>query len=143
MPQLNAYLAFDGNCAEAMRFYERALGGKMNGMMTVGQSPMAEQMPPGSGDRIMHSELKLDGGVLMAADTMQCGEGSPPYEGIKGVSLALTFSSAAEAAAAFGKLGEGGKVTMPLDKTFWAETFGMLTDRFGVNWIINGGMLQS
>jgi PhnB protein len=143
MPQLNAYLAFDGNCAEAMRFYERALGGKIDKMMTGAQSPMAEQMPPGSAERIMHAELRLQDGVLMAADTMHCGDDSPPYEGIKGVSLALSFASPAEAAAAFDKLAEGGKVTMPLEKTFWAETFGMLTDRFGVQWIINGGMIES
>jgi PhnB protein len=136
MLQLNAYLGFDGTCAAAMRFYERALGGKIEMMMTNAQSPMADQMPPGSGERIMHARLALDNGVLMAGDTPP----GRPYEGMKGFSLALTYPTAGEAKDVFNTLAEGGQVTMPLQKTFWAEAFGMLTDRFGTPWIINGGM---
>ena len=67
MPQLNAYITFNGNCAEAMQFYETALDGKLQGMMKNSQSPMAAQLPPGSGDLVMHAHLVLDNGVLMAS----------------------------------------------------------------------------
>jgi PhnB protein len=140
MPQLNAYLGFDGNCAEAMRFYERVLGGKIEMMMTTGESPMREQIPPGNEGRIMHARMALDQYVLMAGDAMVgCGE---PYQGMKGFSLTLSYPSAAEAKPVFEALSEGGKITMPLQKTFWAESFGMLTDRFGTPWIINGGLID-
>jgi PhnB protein len=134
MPQLNAYLTFDGNCAEAMRFYERILGGKLD-IMTFGQSPMSDQMPPGSGDRVMHARLTLDGGVLMASDSMP----GQPFDGIRGCGLALNYPQAADARRIFDALAEGGRVTMPPEKTFWAELFGMVVDRFGTPWLINGG----
>jgi PhnB protein len=132
MPTLDAYLFFDGNCAEAMRFYERTLGGKLE-MMTHAQSPIAGQTPPGSADRIMHARLDLDGRSLMASDSMA----GQPYAGMKGFSLSLTYPTAAEAKRIFDALAEGGNVTMPLQKTFWAEAFGMLVDRFGTSWMIN------
>jgi PhnB protein len=138
MRQLHAYLTFDGNCADAMRFYERTLGGALE-MMTFGQSPMASQSPPGSADRIMHSRLSFDGNVLMASDSMP----GQPYQGMHGFSLSLTFPSTAAAKSAFDGLAEGGRVTMPLDKTFWAEAFGMLVDRFGVPWMINYEVARS
>lgn len=140
MPLLNAYIGFDGNCAEAMRFYERVLGGKIEMMMTNGESPMRDQMPAGSEDRVMHARLVLDQGVLMAGDAMLGCE--PPYQGMKGFSLTLSYANAAEAKPVFEALSEGGKVSMPLQKTFWAESFGMLTDRFGTPWIINGGLVD-
>jgi PhnB protein len=135
MPQLDTYLIFDGNCAEAMRFYERTLGGKMEMMMTHAQSPMAAQMPPGMAERIMHARLSLGDRVLMASDTMA----GQPYEGMHGFSLALVYPSVADANKTFDALAEGGKVTMPMQKTFWVEAFGMLTDRYGTSWMINGG----
>jgi PhnB protein len=138
MPQLNAYLSFDGNCAEAMRFYQKSIGGVIESMITNAETPMCDQLPPGTGDRIMHARLRLDGGVLMACDSMH----GQPYEGMKGISMTLTYATPAEAAPVFDKLAEGGKVTMPMAKTFWAESFGMLIDRFGTTWLINGGMLQ-
>jgi PhnB protein len=135
MHQLNAYLFFDGNCADAMRFYERTLGGKLE-MMTHADSPMAAQTPPGSADRIMHARLGLDGGVLMASDSMV----GQPYGGMKGFSLALEYPTVADARRVFDALAEGGQVTMPMQKTFWAEAFGMLVDRFGTPWMVNGPM---
>lgn len=138
MPQLNAYISFNGNCAEAMRFYETALDGKLEAMMLNSQSPMAGQLPPGSADLVMHSCLALDGGVLMAGDAMPgCGGA---YEGMKGFSLTLTYPDASQARDIFARLSEGGKVTMPVESTFWADAFGMLVDRYGTPWIINGGM---
>jgi len=135
MPQHNAYIFFDGTCAEAMRFYERALRGKLD-LLTHAQSPIADQTPPGSADRIMHARLVFDGGTLMASDTMA----GQPSEGMKGFSLSLVYPTAAEGKRIFDALSQGGKVTMPFDKTFWAEGFGMLVDRFGTPWMVGGGM---
>ena len=131
--QLDAYLTFDGNCAEAMRFYQRTLGGKLD-LMTHAQSPIAAQTPPGSENRIMHARLSLDGRLLMASDSMV----GHPYAGMKGFSLSLIYPTVAEAQRVFNTLAEGGKVIMPLDKTFWARAFGMLVDRFGTPWMVNG-----
>jgi PhnB protein len=135
MHQLNTYLFFDGTCADAMRFYERTLGGKLS-LMTHADSPMAAQMPPGSADRILHARLDFDGGMLMASDSMA----GQPYGGMKGFSLSLIYPTAAEARRMFDTLAQGGQVTMPMDKTFWAEAFGMLVDRFGTPFMVNGGM---
>jgi len=139
MPQLDAYLTFDGNCADAMRFYERTLGGKLEMMMTHAESPMAAQTPPGSADRIMHARLVIDGRILMASDSMV----GHPYEGMKGFSLSLVYPTVSDAQRAFDALAEGGRVNMLLQKTFWAEAFGMLVDRFGTPWMINGAMASS
>jgi len=133
MLQLDTYLTFDGNCAEAMRFYQRTLGGKLD-LMTHAQSPMAAQTPPGSENRIMHARLALDGRLLMASDSMV----GHPYEGMKGFSLSLIYPTVVEATRVFNALADGGKVIMPLDKTFWAKAFGMLVDRFGTPWMVNG-----
>ena len=135
MPQLTAYLFFDGTCAEAMRFYQRALGGKLD-LMTHADSPIAEQTPPGSADRIMHARLVSDGLILMASDTMA----GHPYGGMKGFSVSVIYPTGADAKKAFDALAQGGQVTVPLDKTFWAETFGMVTDRYGTPWMVNGAM---
>ena len=139
MPQLDMYLTFNGNCADAMRFYERTLGGKLEMLMTHAESPMAAQTPPGSADRIMHARLVIDGRILMASDSMA----GQPYEGMKGFSLSLVYPTVADAHRAFDALAEGGRVTMPLQKTFWAEAFGMLVDRFGTPWMVNGAMASN
>lgn len=133
MPKLDAYLLFNGNCAEAMRFYERVLGGKIEMMMTWGESPTPEQTPPGSDHLIMHTTLQFDGGILMAADDPTSSRG------MHGFSLALSYSTVAEAERIFNSLSEGGTVTMPLGETFWVERFGMLVDRFGTPWMVSGG----
>ena len=138
MLQLDNYMFFDGNCADAMRLYERTLGGKLQ-LMTHGDSPMAAQTPPGSANRIMHARLELDGRLLMASDSMV----GQPYEGMKGFSLSLIYPTVAEAQRIFAALADGGQVTMPIAKTFWAEAFGMLVDRFGTPWMVNGGMASS
>ena len=133
MPLLDAYLFFDGNCAEAMRFYERTLGGKIDMMMTYGEAPTAAETPPGAAGRIMHASLMLDGRRLMASDAML----GQPYDAMKGFSLSLNFKTADEAKPIFEALAAGGRVTMPLQKTFWSEAFGMLVDRFGTPWMFN------
>ncbi len=116
---------------------ERVLGGKLEALTTHAESPMAAQTPPGSADRIMHARLGvvIDGRVLMASDSMV----GHPYEWMKGFSLSLVYPTAADARRAFDTLAHGGRVAMPLQKTFWAETFGMLVDRFGTPWMVSGG----
>jgi PhnB protein len=136
MPQPIAYLAFNGNCADAMRFYARALGGTLETMLRTADSPMAADVPPEFGDRILHACLALDGnGYLYAGDCPP----HQPYEGIKGVALTLNYDTVAEAERVFqALLADGGTVTMALQATFWAKVWGMLVDRFGTAWIVNG-----
>ena len=138
MPQPIAYLSFKGNCKEAMQFYESALGGKIEVMMSGADSPMAAMIPPESARQILHARLVLpDGGLLFAGDCPQ----HLPYEGIKGMSLTLNYDSIGEAEHAFNALADGGTITMPMQPAFWAKSWGMLVDRFGTPWIINGEML--
>ncbi len=138
MPHPTAYLGFNGTCAEAMRFYERALESKLEVLMTNGASPMASMCPPETHDRILHARLILPGGgMLMAGDCPT----HMPYEGIKGVSLALNYDTVAEAERAFKALSDGATITMPLQPAFWAKTWGMLVDKFGTSWIVNGELL--
>ena len=135
MTQAIAYLGFDGNCADAMRFYEQALGGKLEMLMSGADSPMAAQMPKEFLHRIMHARLALPGGgMLYAGDT----PANVPYEGNKGVSIPLDYPTVAEAQRVFDALAAGGRVTMAMQETFWARRFGMLVDRFGTPWIVNG-----
>ena len=138
MTQAIAYLSFDGNCADAMRFYEKALGGKLEVLMSGADSPMSAQIPREFAHRILHARLALpDGGTLFAGDA----PAHIPYEGIKGVSITLNYATTAEAQKVFNALAEGGQVTMPLQAAFWAKTWGMLVDRFGTPWIVNGELL--
>ena len=134
--QLNAYLMYDGNCREAFEFYERALGARNAGVSTYGDMPDADPgMPAAQRDRVIHVRLEHpDGWVLMGSD-MPPGM---PYQGIEGVSMSLQVGSAAEGDRVYAALLEGGgEATMPMGETFWAERFGMLKDRFGLNWMVN------
>jgi PhnB protein len=135
MTQAIAYLGFDGNCAEAMRFYEKALGGKLEVLMSGADSPMAEQIPKEFAQRILHARLALPGGGLLYAGD---APGHIPYEGIKGVSITVDYASVAEAEQVFAALADGGQVSMPMQGAFWAKRWGMCTDRFGTPWIVNG-----
>jgi PhnB protein len=106
--------------------------------MTNGESPMAEHFPPDTHGRVLHARLALPGGgVLMAGDC----PGHLPYEGVKGVTLTLNYETVAEANRAFDALAAGGTVTMPMQPAFWARSWGMLVDRFGTPWIVNGELL--
>ena len=138
MTQAIAYLGFNGNCAEAMRFYEQALHGKIEVMMSGADSPIAAQMPKEFAHRILHARLALPGGgMLYGGDS----PGHVPYEGIKGVSITVDFDTVAAAEQAFEALAVGGQVTMPMQSAFWARRWGMLIDRFGTPWIVNGEQL--
>jgi PhnB protein len=135
MPQLNAFLSFDGHCAEAMKFYARVLGAKVEALITYAQAPSDEPTPQEHADKIMHAYLVHPEFALMAGDTPP----GMPHEGIKGVMLTLSYPGVDEARRVFDALAEGGAVQMPLGETFWADVFGMVTDRYGTPWGINGG----
>ncbi|HET8881420.1 MAG TPA: VOC family protein [Solimonas sp.] len=134
MTQLNAYLFFDGHCAEAMRFYERTLGGRIEMMMTHGEIPASDRQPGQDDARIVHARLAGDGMVLMASDWM-AGQAFP---GASGFSLSLGYPTVAQARAIFDALADGGDVRMPFGKTFWSPGFGMLADRYGTPWMVSG-----
>ena len=136
MPMLASYLFFNGTCREAMNFYQQVLGGQMVSMLSYAQSPDPKQCGgPEAAERIMHAHLLLDGRNLMASDCPP----DQPMPAPAGFSLSLNYPSADEAKKAFDQLAAGGKVTMPMSPTFWIESFGMLTDRFGVSWMVGGG----
>ena len=133
--ELDPYIFFTGNCAEAMRFYEQALGAKLEMMMSGADSPMAAQIPKESAHLILHARLALPGGgLLYAGDAPK----HIPYEGIKGVSIAIDYDTVAAAEKVFNALAAGGQVTMPMQPSFWAKRWGMLVDKFGTPWIVNG-----
>jgi PhnB protein len=136
MPKINTYLSFDGTAAEAMRFYEEVLGARLDGLMKFGEMLNTDGMPPGSASKVMHAQLSVgDDGTLMASDQI----GGQSYQGMKGLSIALSYESADEARRVFDALGQRGMTIMPLQPSFFAEIFGMLIDRFGVPWTISGG----
>lgn len=135
--QFTPYLNFDGNCEEAFRFYEKCLGGKIETMTPFGETPACEHVGPEDRDKIMHACLVVGEQRLMGSDCTT----AYPYEGVKGASVAVAVDDPADAERIFNALSEGGTVTMPLQQTFWAAKFGMLVDRYGVPWLINGGMV--
>jgi PhnB protein len=130
--QLNPYLTFNGKCEAAFKFYEQCLRGKIEIMMTHGDSPMAQQVPSEWRNKIIHARLTVGDNALMGSD-------APPerYEEMKGFSVSLSVDDPAEAERIFNALVANGTVRMPLQKTFWAVRFGMLVDQFGVPWMVN------
>jgi PhnB protein len=131
--QVQSYLNFGGRCEEALAFYKKNLGAEVTMMMRMKESPdPAMKAPPGMDEKIMHSAFKIGETTLMATD----GMGSEKAE-FKGVTLSISVKDDAEAQRVFTALGEGGSVCMPLAKTFWTSSFGMLTDQFGVPWMVN------
>jgi PhnB protein len=131
--QWNPYLAYNGQCETAFKFYERCLGGKIVAMIPYGDTPSGAHVPAGSEKRIMHARLVAGSQVLMGGDAHP----GMPYDGVKGCSVAVQVDTPEEADRLFTALSENGTVTMPLTQTFWAVRFGMLTDQFGVPWMVN------
>jgi PhnB protein len=130
--QMTPYLSFKGDCEAAFTFYEQCLGGQLGTIFRYDGSPLAESVPPDWSNKVMHASVTVGGQQLMGGDV------SPlQYEEPKGFSLSLQIKSTAEAERIFHELAEGGSVRMPLEKTFWAERFGMVVDRFGIPWLIN------
>jgi len=125
-------LSFGGQCEAAFKFYERCLGGKIVFMLTYGKSAMAEEVPPGWGEKIFHATLTVGDNVLMGADPVP-----ERYEPPKGFALMLGIDDPVDAERIFHALAENGTVQMPLQKTFWSARFGVLVDQFGIPWAIN------
>ena len=130
--QLSPYLSFKGDCEAAFTFYEQCLGGQLGAIFRYAGTSLVDQVPAGWQDKVMHGSLTLGGQVLMGADVAPDG-----YEAPRGFSLSLQIASTAEAERVFHELARDGTVNMPLEKTFWAERFGMVVDRFGIPWLIN------
>ena len=131
MKEINAYLIFNGNCREAMTFYQKCLDADLH-MFPFSEMP-GDKVPPEAKDRVMHARLTKGPAVLMASDNMP---GMPFHQG-DNFSVSLDCESVQEIEKLFSALSEKGKVTMPVQETFWASRFGMFTDQFGINWMLN------
>ena len=132
--QIEPYLFFEGRCEEAVEFYRKSLGAQVVMLMRYKESPEPPppgKLPPGSENKVMHANLRIGDATLMASDGMAAGQ--PRFQGF---SLSLTVPDAPRANQFFTALADGGQVQMPLTKTFWSPLFGMVTDRFGVSWMI-------
>ena len=131
--QINPYLSFKGDCEAAFTFYERCLGGQLGTLFRYAGSPMADRVPSDWSDKVMHGSVTLPGLELNGADVAP----DSVYEEPQGFSLSIQIKDVAEAERVFRELAENGRIVMPLEKTFWAERFGMVVDRFGIPWVVN------
>jgi PhnB protein len=131
MTRIDVYLAFGGNCREAMTFYKECLGGELT-LQTVGESPVAGQLPPEAQSTIMHANLTRGNLVLMGSD--MAGEDRVIGDNF---ALSLSCSSEEELNRCFSKLSAGGKVSYPLKTEFWGATFGQLIDKYGYHWMLS------
>ena len=131
MTSMNPYLSFAGNCREALDFYKPIFGGEVSGMQTYGESgfPGTDATP----NAIMHSEFKAEGVYFMASDDTRGFKVHPENN----ISLSLQFTDVAEQTRVFNALAHGGSVTVPLDVAPWGASFGMLTDKYGIQWLLN------
>ena len=131
--KIQAYLSYGGRCEEALEFYKKTVGAEVTSLMRWKESPdAAMKPPPGYDEKVMNAAFRIGETQLMADDGMGAKEAE-----FKGMSLVIEVADDAEAKRVFSALGEGGNVTMPLMKTFWTSSFGMLTDKFGVPWMVN------
>ena len=130
--QMIPYLSFKGQCEAAFTFYAQCLRGQLGPLFRYAGSPAESQVPADWQDKVMHGSVTVGEQVLMGADMAPAH-----YEAPQGFSLSLQLESPEEAERIFRELAEDGKIQMPLEKTFWAERFGMLVDRFGIPWSIN------
>ena len=130
--QVNPYLSFNGKCEAAFKFYEQVLGGQLGDIFRYAGTALAHQVPSDWADKVMHGSVMIGGQLLMGGDVAP-----DRYEAPTGFSLSIQIKDAAEAERIFGELRQGGRAVMPLEKTFWAERFGMVVDRFGIPWMIN------
>jgi PhnB protein len=133
--QVQAYLNFDGRCEEAIEFYRKVLGAEVMMLMRFKDSPepcAPGAVPPGTENKVMHSSFRIGDAVVMASDCH--AQGQPKFQGF---SLSLTVKNEAAAERLFKALADGGQVQMPLTKTFFSPSFGVVADRFGVSWMIH------
>ena len=128
---VQSYLNFDGRCEEALEFYKKAVGAKVDMMMRCKEAPEPGQIKPGLEDKILHSSFTIGKSMIMASDGYN--QNNPSFNG---TSLALSTATESEAQKLFDALAEGGQVRMPLTKTFFSPAFGMLADKFGMPWMV-------
>ncbi len=129
--QIQPYLTFEGRCEEALEFYKKALGAEVTALMRFKDSPDPGMCAPGAGDKVMHSAFRIGDSTVMASDG-RC-VGNPAFQGF---ALSINARNGAEAERLFAALAEGGQVQMPLGRTFFSPSFGMVADRFGVAWMV-------
>jgi len=129
--KLHTYLNYGGNCEQAFRFYEQHLGGKITAMMTHGEQPAPNEVPPNWKSAILHARINIGETVLMGSDV-------PPerFQPMRSVYLSLAVDSIDEAERIYALLSDGGQIFMPMQETFFAFRFGMLRDKFGTSWMI-------
>ena len=130
--QVSVYLSFNGDCEAAFQLYERCLGAHVGQIFRYAGTPLVERVPADWSDKVMHGSVTIGAQILMGADVAP-----DQYEPPKGISLSLHPDTVEEAERIFEGLAEGGRVLAPLEKTFWAERFGMVVDRFGIPWMVN------
>jgi PhnB protein len=129
---IKPYISFKGDCEEAINFYKEKLGAEVLFMQRYGESPMAGKGPD---DKIMHCSIKIGDSVIMACDNVF--EHQNPTTVGNNITLALGTNDVPQSEDLFKKMSDGASIVMPIQETFWAERFGMLTDKFGINWMIN------
>jgi PhnB protein len=129
--QINPYLSFNGQCEAAFAFYQQCFDGQLGAIFRYAGSPMADQVPPDWQNKVMHGSVTVANQVLMGADV------ADSYEEPKGFSLSIQITSTADAERIFRDLARDGTIMVPLEKTFWADRFGVVVDRFGIQWLVN------
>ena len=129
--KLNTYLNYGGNCAEAFRFYEEHLGGRIGMMMKHGEMPDPSKVMPGMQDAVLHAQMTIGDTVIMASDVP-----SDRFKPMRSAYLSLLVDSDAEAERIYALLSDGGQIFMPMEETFFARRFAMLRDRFGTSWML-------
>lgn len=129
--QIQPYLFFDGKCEEAIEFYKKAIGAKVEMLMRFKEAPDQSMTSPGNAEKVMHAALRAGDAMLLMSDG-RCTGGA----NFHGIALALSVATDADAERIFNALADGGKVNMPLTKTFFSSRFGMLADKFGVGWMV-------
>lgn len=130
--QINPYLSFNGDCEAAFKLYEECLAGKLGPIFRYAGSPMADQVPADWQNKIMHASVAIGEQIVMGGDVAP-----DRYEKPRGFSLSLQLTSTTQAEQIFHRLAKDGTVLVPLEKTFWAALYGVVTDRFGIPWTIN------
>ncbi|NAS11710.1 VOC family protein [Poritiphilus flavus] len=129
--KINTYLMFDGNCEDAIGFYKDVLNGQISTQMRYSDAPEDMPMPDHMMNKIMHTTLEFEGGSIMACDTHdKLNLGNAHH-------LSLNIASEEEALAVFNSLADGGQIAMPFEEVFWGGKFGMLTDKFGIQWMVS------
>lgn len=132
--QIQPYLFFEGRAEEALEFYQKSLGAKVEAVIRYKENPEPKHNPPNSGDKVMHCNFRIGDTQVMASDG-NCS-GKPNFQGF---SLTFNAKDEADARRRFNALAEGGQVNLPLSETFFAKSFGMVADRFGLNWMVIAG----